>query len=87
MVLASQHPLAWAVEPRHEQLGHGGLPRRARRGAGNDPSDANDTGVECYIDTEQNIVSNSTLNVQLRVKPYGYAKYINCYLGFTTASV
>ncbi len=54
---------------------------------GNDPSDANDTGVECYIDTEQNIVSNSTLNVQLRVKPYGYAKYINCYLGFKTASV
>ena len=52
---------------------------------GVDPSDDTDTGVECYVDYDQDIVSSSTLNVQLRVKPYGYAKYINCYLGFKTA--
>ncbi len=52
---------------------------------GVNPTDDNDTGVECYVDYNQNIVSSSTLNVQLRVKPYGYAKYINCYLGFKTA--
>jgi len=53
---------------------------------GNDPSDATDIGVECYIDETQNIVSSSKLTVTLRVKPYGYAKYIDLYLGFKTAT-
>jgi len=49
---------------------------------GNDPSDQNDTGVECYVDITQNIVSTGRLNVKLRVKPYGYARYIDVELGF-----
>ncbi|MCL2290830.1 MAG: DUF2586 domain-containing protein [Bacteroidetes bacterium] len=54
----------------------------AYRNLGNDPSDPNDTGVECYIDTNQNVVATSQLDVRLRVKPYAYPKYIDCYLGF-----
>lgn len=49
---------------------------------GIDPEDPNDTGVECYIDPAQNIVADSKLKVQLRVRPYGYAKYIEVFLGF-----
>jgi len=55
------------------------------RNLGNDPSDPNDTGVECYIDTNQNVVATSKLDVRLRVKPYAYPKYIDCYLGFKVA--
>lgn len=53
---------------------------------GNDPANQNDTGVECLIDTNQNIVSTGFLKVGLRVKPYGYARYINVELGFKTIS-
>ncbi|GAB1403045.1 hypothetical protein MASR1M74_02230 [Lentimicrobium sp.] len=53
---------------------------------GNDPSNQNDTGVECLIDTTQNIVATGFLKVGLRVKPYGYARYINVELGFKTIS-
>jgi len=53
---------------------------------GNDPGDATDTGVETYIDETQDVVTNSTIKIELRVKPYGYAKYINIYLGFKTTS-
>jgi len=51
---------------------------------GVDPTDTTDTGVECYIDHNQNVVSTSRLSVKLRVKPYGYAKYIDVDLGFKT---
>jgi len=53
---------------------------------GNDPGDPNDTGVVCYIDPDQNIVADSRLNIQLMVKPHGYAKYIEVALGFKTIS-
>lgn len=49
---------------------------------GADPSDPTDKGVQCYIDPNQVVVSTSKLNVKLRVKPYGYLKYIDVYLGF-----
>ena len=52
---------------------------------GNDPDDASDLGVQCYIDPEQNILATSRLEVSLGVKPYGYSKYINVKLGFKTA--
>lgn len=51
---------------------------------GTDPEDSGDTGVECYIDPEQNVVVSSTLKVSIKVKPYGYAKYIEATLGFMT---
>jgi hypothetical protein len=59
----------------------------AYKNLGNDPSNPNDTGVECYIDTNQNVVATSKLDVRLRVKPYAYPKYIDCYLGFKVANV
>lgn len=52
---------------------------------GNDPGDANDTGVACSIDYRQQILATSQLAVGLRVKPNGYAKYIDVELGFKTA--
>lgn len=51
---------------------------------GTDPEDSGDTGVECYIDPEQNVVVSSTLKVSIKVKPYGYAKDIEATLGFMT---
>lgn len=54
---------------------------------GNDSSNPNDTGVVCYINPDQDVVSGSTLNIVLQVKPYGYAKYINVNLGFKTTTV
>ena len=52
---------------------------------GNDPGDSDDTGVECTIDYRQPILSTSQLAVGLRVKPNGYAKYIDVELGFKAA--
>ena len=49
-----------------------------------DPDDPNDTGVQVYVDPDQNIVATSHLDVQLRIRPYGYAKYIEINLGFQT---
>lgn len=51
---------------------------------GNDPGNANDTGVQCYIDPAQNLVQTGLLKVHLRIKPFGYARYINVELGFKT---
>lgn len=51
---------------------------------GNDPSDPDDTGVECSINYQQNILATSLLTAGLRVKPNGYAKYIDVNLGFKT---
>jgi hypothetical protein len=49
---------------------------------GNDPQDQNDTGVECLVDPTQNVVATNKIIVGLRVKPFGYAKYIEVNLGF-----
>jgi hypothetical protein len=51
-----------------------------------DVTDANDRGVKCYIDPDQNIISNSILDVNIRVRPFGYPRYINVYLGFQVIS-
>lgn len=52
---------------------------------GNDPENGSDLGVQCYIDPDQNILATSRLEVSLKVKPYGYSKYIDVKLGFKTA--
>lgn len=49
-----------------------------------DPDDPTDTGVQAYVDPDQNIVATSHLDVQLRIRPYGYSKYIEVDLGFQT---
>jgi len=53
---------------------------------GNDPTDPNDVGVQCYIDHTQNVVQTGQLKVKVRIKPFGYPKYIDVYLGFQTAT-
>ena len=45
--------------------------------------DGGDNGVECSIDPAQNVLATSTINIELRVRPFGYARYINVMLGFT----
>lgn len=52
---------------------------------GNDPDNASDLGVQCYIDPDQNILATSRFEASLKVKPYGYSKYIDVKLGFKTA--
>lgn len=49
---------------------------------GNDPADQNDTGVECVVDPTINVISTGKIVVNLRIKPFGYAKYIEVNLGF-----
>lgn len=45
--------------------------------------DNGDGGVKCYIDPTQDVLATSTINIELRVRPYAYARYINVLLGFT----
>lgn len=45
--------------------------------------DNGDNGVDCFIDPAQDVLATSTINVVLRVRPFGYARYINVLLGFT----
>ncbi len=49
---------------------------------GNDPADQNDTGVECLVDPTLNVLATGKIVVSLRIKPFGYAKYIEVNLGF-----
>lgn len=48
-----------------------------------DPSDANDTGVKCTVDRTVNVLATNQIKATLRVRPFGYAKYIDVLLGFT----
>lgn len=41
-----------------------------------------DKGVECYIDAAQNVQADSSLDVRIRVRPFGYPRFIDVYLGF-----
>lgn len=45
--------------------------------------DNGDNGVEVYIDPTQDVLATSTIYVEVRVRPFGYARYINVLLGFT----
>jgi len=51
-----------------------------------DVTNVNDRGVECFINPAQNVVADSILNIQVRVRPFGYPRYINVYLGFQVIS-
>lgn len=43
---------------------------------------ANDTGVEVTIDTTNKIVQDSTLNGKIRVRPFGYNRFIEFNIGY-----
>lgn len=47
-----------------------------------DPTLANDTGVECVIDITNNIVQDSTLKGKIRVRPFGYNRFIEFSIGY-----
>ena len=49
-----------------------------------DVTAANDTGVECIIDTTNNVVQDSTINGRIRVRPHGYARFLEFTIGFNT---
>lgn len=49
---------------------------------GSDPDDSSDKGVKCYVNPQQNILSTSCIQISAKIKPYGYASYINVELGF-----
>lgn len=42
------------------------------------------SGVDCYIDTEQDILTNDMLEVVLKIQPVGHSSYINVKLGLTS---
>lgn len=44
-------------------------------------------GCKCFIDASQNVVATSRIELTLKVRPYGYARFIDVNLGFqvTTA--
>lgn len=44
------------------------------------------SGCSCYIDPSQNVLATSTVNMTLKVRPYGYARTINVELGFLVTS-
>lgn len=43
---------------------------------------ADGEGCVCYIDEKQNVVSTSKVAVTLKVRPFGYARYMDVNLGF-----
>lgn len=43
-------------------------------------------GVECYINEKQNVLATSKVEVTVKVRPYGYARYIDVNLGFQVTS-
>lgn len=53
---------------------------------GNDPANQDDKGLQMFVNWDQNIVSTGQVNATLKVKPFGYARYITINLGFQTLS-
>ncbi|NPD82249.1 hypothetical protein HPS57_09750 [Prevotella sp. PINT] len=49
-------------------------------------ADASGEGCKCHIDEKQDIAATSRIKVQVKVRPHGYARYIDVDLGFLVAS-
>ena len=71
---------AKAIEQEVEQYIYNSM--TAEGNLSTDESNSTDKGVKVTVDTGNDFVATSTLNVTIRVKPYGYAKYIEVTLGF-----
>ncbi len=65
-----------------------GAIERQMTAAGELSADINtgDRGVQCFIDPAQNLVSSSRLKIAIRVRPFGYPRYVDVYLGFNTVN-
>lgn len=47
-----------------------------------DPQDNDDNGVVVQVDTANNVAQSSIINVTLRVRPFGHARFFDVSLGF-----
>lgn len=45
-----------------------------------------DNGVTCQVDTTVNVLSQGIVKVLLQVRPFGYARMVDVYLGFQTVT-
>lgn len=43
-------------------------------------------GCKCYIDETQNVLSTSRIDVIIKVRPFGYARYVDVKLGFLVSN-
>lgn len=43
-------------------------------------------GCKCYIDETQNVLSTSRIDVTIKVRPFGYARYVDVKLGFLVSN-
>ena len=55
---------------------------RAMTAAGELSADENGAGCKAYIDPTQNVLSTSKIELTLKVRPFGYARYVDVKLGF-----
>lgn len=55
---------------------------RAMTAAGELSADTDGAGCKAYIDPAQNVLSTSKIELTLKVRPFGYARYIDVKLGF-----
>lgn len=52
-----------------------------------DSTDKDDLGVIAKMDTDSNVVSSSKVNMSLKVRPRGYARYFEVLLGFNVNTI
>lgn len=55
---------------------------RAMTAAGELSADENGAGCKAYIDPKQDVLSTSKIELVLKVRPFGYARYVDVKLGF-----
>ena len=55
---------------------------RAMTAASELSADENGAGCKAYIDPKQNVLSTSKIELVLKVRPFGYARYVDVKLGF-----
>lgn len=55
---------------------------RAMTAAGELSADENGAGCKAYIDPKQNVLATSKIELVLKVRPFGYARYVDVKLGF-----
>ena len=55
---------------------------RAMTAQGELSADAEGAGCKAYIDPKQNVLATSKVELTLKVRPFGYARYVDVKLGF-----
>ena len=60
---------------------------RSMTAAGELSASDNGEGCSCFIDPKQNVVATSKVEMTLKVRPFGYARYVDVNLGFQVTTV